>query len=93
MQITTLANIKGGCGKSTTALNLSVTGHYFGHRTAAIDIDKQASLAKLGQRQSSDQSFRRAGRRARGEWLSSGDIAVAIKAARRQGVDRGRLAR
>ena len=50
MQITTLANIKGGSGKSTTALNLAITGHYLGHRTAAIDIDKQASLAKLGER-------------------------------------------
>lgn len=45
----TLANAKGGCGKSTVALNLSVCLAKSGHRTLAVDLDQQGNLsAALG---------------------------------------------
>jgi chromosome partitioning protein len=48
-RIYTLANAKGGCGKSTTALNLSVCCARAGYKTLAIDLDQQGNLsAALG---------------------------------------------
>ena len=45
----TLANAKGGCGKSTVALNLAVCFARVGHRTLAVDLDQQGNLsAALG---------------------------------------------
>ena len=45
----TLANAKGGCGKSTVAFNLAVCFARAGHRTLAIDLDQQGNLsAALG---------------------------------------------
>src|SRR5215831_14442203 len=48
-RIYTLANAKGGCGKSTTALNVSVCCARAGCKTLAIDLDQQGNLsAALG---------------------------------------------
>jgi MinD-like ATPase involved in chromosome partitioning or flagellar assembly len=45
----TLANAKGGCGKSTVALNLAICFARNGHRTLAIDLEQQGNLsAALG---------------------------------------------
>ena len=45
----TLANAKGGCGKSTVALNLAVCFSRAGYRTLAVDLDQQGKLsAALG---------------------------------------------
>ena len=45
----TLANAKGGCGKSTVALNLAICCARAGYRTLAIDLDQQGNLsAALG---------------------------------------------
>ena len=45
----TLANAKGGCGKSTVALNLAVCFSRMGYRTLAVDLDQQGNLsAALG---------------------------------------------
>ncbi|MEW5979349.1 MAG: ParA family protein [Acidobacteriota bacterium] len=47
--ILTLANAKGGCGKSTVALNLAVCCARSGYRTLAVDLDQQGNLsAALG---------------------------------------------
>jgi chromosome partitioning protein len=47
MQILTLANQKGGCGKTTTAIHLAAALHAAGERTLIIDLDPQAH-ATLG---------------------------------------------
>ena len=48
-QIYTLANAKGGCGKSTVALNLAICCARAGYRTLAVDLDQQGNLsAALG---------------------------------------------
>jgi chromosome partitioning protein len=45
----TLANAKGGCGKSTVALNLAICWARAGYKTLAIDLDQQGNLsAALG---------------------------------------------
>src|SRR6185369_5236844 len=47
--ILTLANAKGGCGKSTVALNLAICFARAGYQTLAIDLDQQGNLsAALG---------------------------------------------
>jgi len=43
--IFTLTNAKGGCGKTTVALNLSVCFAKAGNRTLAIDFDQQGNLS------------------------------------------------
>ena len=41
----TLANAKGGCGKSTVAFNLAVSFARKGYQTLAIDLDQQGNLS------------------------------------------------
>jgi len=49
MKTIALANHKGGCAKTTTALNLSVTLALTGSRVLAVDLDQQGNLsASLG---------------------------------------------
>ena len=42
----TLTNAKGGCGKTTVALNLAVCFARAGYRTLAIDLDQQGNLTR-----------------------------------------------
>src|SRR4030042_4344798 len=44
--IITIANTKGGTGKTTTALNLSTEVSRFNKKTLLVDLDPQASLSK-----------------------------------------------
>jgi len=44
-QIYTVTNAKGGCGKTTVALNLAVCFARAGYRTLAIDLDQQGNLS------------------------------------------------
>jgi chromosome partitioning protein len=44
-QIFTVTNAKGGCGKTTVALNLAVCFARAGYRTLAIDLDQQGNLS------------------------------------------------
>jgi chromosome partitioning protein len=46
MKIITLINAKGGCGKSTIAMNLAAALVDKGHRTLLIDMDPQAQLTQ-----------------------------------------------
>ena len=49
MKTITLANHKGGCAKTTTALNLAVALASKGARVLAVDLDLQGNLsAALG---------------------------------------------
>ena len=44
-QIFTFANAKGGCGKTTVALNLAICFAKAGYRTLAVDLDQQGNLS------------------------------------------------
>lgn len=46
MQIITSINAKGGCGKSTIAMNLAAGLAHAGHRTILIDLDPQAQVTE-----------------------------------------------
>ncbi len=46
MQIITVINAKGGCGKSTIAMNLSAGLGHLGYRTLLIDMDPQAQVTQ-----------------------------------------------
>jgi chromosome partitioning protein len=46
MNIITVINAKGGCGKSTIAMNLSAGLAQLGHRTLLIDMDPQAQVTQ-----------------------------------------------
>jgi hypothetical protein len=48
MRTITIANQKGGCGKTTTAVNLGATPAEEGERTPAIDLDLQEYAAPAG---------------------------------------------
>jgi chromosome partitioning protein len=46
MSIITVINAKGGCGKSTIAINLACGLALQGHRTLLIDMDPQAQVTQ-----------------------------------------------
>src|SRR5437016_3843434 len=46
MNIVTVINAKGGCGKSTIAMSLAVGLATSGHRTLLIDMDPQAQVTQ-----------------------------------------------
>jgi len=46
MNIITVINAKGGCGKSTIAMNLSAGLAQLGFRTLLIDMDPQAQVTQ-----------------------------------------------
>jgi chromosome partitioning protein len=45
MKTIVFANNKGGCGKTTTALNVAVTLATQGHKVLAVDLDQQGNLS------------------------------------------------
>ncbi len=54
MFVVALVCQKGGAGKTTMAIHLAVEGHRRGFRTLLIDIDTQASAAKIMDRRGDD---------------------------------------
>jgi chromosome partitioning protein len=46
MNIITIINAKGGCGKSTIAMSLAAGLSTRGHRTLLIDMDPQAQVTQ-----------------------------------------------
>src|SRR4051812_6184942 len=46
MHIITVINAKGGCGKSTIAMNLSAGLAHLGYHTLLIDMDPQAQVTQ-----------------------------------------------
>jgi chromosome partitioning protein len=44
MRVVTVINAKGGCGKSTIAMNLAAALAGTGYRTLLLDLDPQAQL-------------------------------------------------
>src|SRR5215213_404834 len=54
MYVLALVAQKGGSGKSTMAIHLAVEGHRRGMKTLLIDIDTQASAAKIMDRRGED---------------------------------------
>ena len=47
MKIVTVANQKGGCGKTTTSVGLGAGFALFGRRTCVIDLDAQCNLTSI----------------------------------------------
>jgi chromosome partitioning protein len=45
-RVITIAQQKGGAGKTTLVVNLALTAHEFGRRVALVDIDPQGSLTR-----------------------------------------------
>ena len=43
MHVVSILNLKGGVGKTTTAVNLAAAGFYSGRRTLLVDLDPQNS--------------------------------------------------
>jgi chromosome partitioning protein len=59
MKTIAIANHKGGCAKTTTALNMAVTLANTGSRVLAADLDPQGNLATLyTARQNLDKNIR-----------------------------------
>jgi chromosome partitioning protein len=54
MHVITLANLKGGAGKTTTALHLAAAAEGHGVRTVVLDLDPQQGAAKWGDSRSED---------------------------------------
>ena len=54
MKTLAIISQKGGTGKSTVAVHLSVAASQAGHTTALIDLDPQANVAKWGDMRSND---------------------------------------
>ena len=54
MKTLAIISQKGGTGKSTVAVHLSVAASQAGHTTALIDLDPQANVAKWGDMRNDD---------------------------------------
>ena len=54
MKTLAIISQKGGTGKSTVAVHLSVAASHAGHTTALIDLDPQANVAKWGDMRNND---------------------------------------
>ena len=54
MKTLAIISQKGGTGKSTVAVHLSVAASQAGHTTAVIDLDPQANVAKWGDMRNDD---------------------------------------
>jgi chromosome partitioning protein len=53
MQVITIGNLKGGAGKTTTALHLAAASAGHGVRTVVLDLDPQQGAAKWGDERNS----------------------------------------
>lgn len=54
MKVLTVANFKGGSGKSTTAGHLAHAFEHLGYRTALVDSDPQATMTRWAERAGED---------------------------------------
>ena len=79
MFILALVCSKGGAGKTTMAVHLAVEGHRRGFKTLLIDIDTQASAAKIMDRRGEDPPDVTT--------EAAGRLEKALDAARNQGYD------
>lgn len=53
-RVVTVANQKGGCGKTTLSTHLAVEGSLRGHKVLLVDLDPQGSAAKWWKRRQSN---------------------------------------